>query len=106
MGSAGFILANFVDGASVWMIQGSSRLGFALEPAEGLRIIGYVVAQELEGYNAPKICILSFVNDAHATASEFFDDAKVRDGAAGQRLRIRHVVDILGCSPEPSQRRE
>ena len=41
------LVVNFVDGANIGMIQGRSGLGFAFETAEGLRIFGYVVGQEL-----------------------------------------------------------
>jgi hypothetical protein len=58
------LVVNFVDGADVRMIQGRSRLGFALKAAECLRVFGYVVGEELEGHKAAEFDILCFVNNA------------------------------------------
>jgi hypothetical protein len=55
------LFANFVDGANVRMVQGRGSLGFALKAAECLRVFGYVVGQELEGYEATELHILGFV---------------------------------------------
>ena len=88
---------NFVDGANVGMIQGRGRLGFALKAAEGLRIFGYVVGQELQGHEPAELHILSLVNDTHAAAAEFFKDAIVGDCPADERAGVRHVAQILDC---------
>ena len=84
------LIVNFVDRADVRMIQGRSRLGFALKAAEGLRVFGYVVRQELECHKAAEFQILSFVDHTHSAAAELFDDAVVRDGTADERGRVRH----------------
>ena len=76
------LVVNFVDGADVRMVQCGSRLGFALEAAESLRVFGYVVGQELESDKATELHILSLVDHAHPAATEFLDDAVVRDGLA------------------------
>ena len=36
----GFVLANFVDGADVGVIQGGGRAGFAPETLKRLRVVG------------------------------------------------------------------
>jgi len=82
---------NFVDGADVGMVQGGRSFGFSLKAAECLSIFGYVIGQELEGHKPAEFDILSLVYDTHTAATELFEDAVVRDGAADQRLRIRHV---------------
>src|SRR5271156_850700 len=89
---------NFVNGADIGMIKSRGRLGFALETAEGLPILGYLVGQEFQRYKAAELHILRFVNHAHTTGAEFFDDAVMRNGLANEWRRIRHRRDILGCS--------
>ena len=44
--------ADVVDGADVGMIERGGGLGFALEAGEGLRIVGDVVGEELQGDEA------------------------------------------------------
>src|ERR1700683_2731778 len=80
------------------MIKSRGRLGFALETAEGLRILGYVVGQEFQCYKAAELHILGFINYAHTTGAEFFDYAVMRDGFADQRVGGRHAPHILGCA--------
>ncbi len=81
-GDEGFavLLADIVDGADVGMIEGGGGLGFALEAGESLRVFGDVVGEELERDETVQADVFSFVNDTHAAAAEFFDDAVVGDG--------------------------
>ena len=76
------LVVNFVNGADVRMIQRGSSFGFALKAGECLRVVGYIVRQELEGDKADQLHILGFVDHAHPTTTELFDDAVVRDGSA------------------------
>ena len=94
---ASAFFANFVDGANIGMIQGGSRFGFALETIEGLRIVGYVVGQELQGHETAELHILGFVDHAHPATAEFFDDAEMRDGLADERIGAGHAAAILEC---------
>ena len=43
------LLANVVNGADVGMIQSGSRLSFALETGQGLRVAGNFVEAEISG---------------------------------------------------------
>ena len=43
------LIVNLVDGADVGMVQCRGSFGFPLKAAEGLRIFGHVIGQELEG---------------------------------------------------------
>ena len=74
--------ADLVDRADVGMVQSGSGLRFALKALEGLRVVGYIVGQELQGDEAAELGVLGLVDDAHAAAAELFDDAVVRDGLA------------------------
>ena len=82
------LLADVVNGADVGMIQCRCRLRFALKTAEGLRIACHFVRQELQSDEAVQPCVLGFVDDAHAAATEFLDNAVVRDGLANHERRM------------------
>jgi hypothetical protein len=60
-----------------------------------LRVFGYVVGQELEGNKATELHIFCLVDNAHAAATKFLDDAVVRDGLADHGWR-RTQAAILG----------
>jgi hypothetical protein len=49
--------------------------------------VGDVFGEELEGYEAAEFRILSFINYAHAAATQPFDDAVMRDGLANHVRR-------------------
>lgn len=46
--------------------------------SDGSKIIG----QEFEGHETVEFGVFRFIDDAHAPATEFFDDAVVRNGLA------------------------
>ena len=46
------VLADFVDGADVGVVQGRCGAGFAAETLERLGIVGSIVGQELQGDEA------------------------------------------------------
>ena len=74
--------ADFVDGADVGMIQGRGGASFAAETFQGLRVSRNIVRQEFESDEAAKFGVLGLVDHTHAAATEFLDDAVVRDGLA------------------------
>jgi len=76
------LLVNLVDGADVRMVQPGSGLGFPLEAAESLRVLGHILGQELEGNKAIQFDVFGLVDDAHATAAELLDNPVVRNGLA------------------------
>ena len=77
-----FVLADFVDGADVGMVQRRGRAGFAAEALESLRVLGRIVRKKFERDEAAEQRVFRLVNDTHATAAEHFRDAVVRDGLA------------------------
>ena len=81
-GDEGFaiLLADVVDGANVGVIQGGSGLGFDLKTGEGMGTAGDLFRQELEGDETVKARVFGFVDDAHPSATELFDNAVMRDG--------------------------
>jgi hypothetical protein len=77
------------------MVQRGSCLGFALEAGESLRVFGYIVGQELQGYEAAKLHVFGFVNYPHAAAAQLLDDAVVRYGLPDHGL-ADHSLAIFG----------
>ena len=98
------LFADVVDGANVRVIQGRGGLRFALETGQGLGIAGNVLRQKLERDEAMKASVLSLVDDTHATAAEFFENAVVGECLADARVAAWHVWLILGLGCEASQR--
>src|SRR5882724_5483263 len=74
------LVVDLVDGADIRMVKGGGGLSFSLEPAQGLRILGHAVRQELQRDKASKLEILGFVDNSHSPAAESLYDAVVRDG--------------------------
>ena len=89
-------LGNFVNCADVGVVQCGSCARFAAKAFERLRIFREIVGEEFEGDGAAEVYVFGFVHDAHTPATEFFHDAVMRDGLAGERGRIGHLGVILG----------
>jgi len=58
------LLADFIDGANVRMIQSGSRASFAAEPLERKRITGQIIGKKFEHNEAAELGVLGLVNDA------------------------------------------
>ena len=84
------LLADFVDGADVGMVQRGSGAGLAAETLQSLRIARNIFRQEFQSNEAAEFGIFRFVNNAHAPAAQFFQDAVMSNRAANRRLRFRH----------------
>ena len=57
-------------------------MGFAAESFERLGIVGDIIGQEFQCDEPVQACVLSFVNHAHTTSTEFLGDAVVGNRAA------------------------
>src|SRR5246127_1299018 len=66
------LLADVVDGANVWVIQGRGGLRFTLEAGKSLRIACDVLRQKLQRDKAAKTGVFGFINNTHSTTAEFF----------------------------------
>ena len=82
------ILGDFVDGANVGMVQRGRSSRFTAEAFQGLRIFRDVPRQELQRDKAAEFEVFSLVDHTHPAATEFLDDAVVRDGLADHLARI------------------
>ena len=78
------MLADFVDGADVGMVERGGGAGLALEALERARVAGQVCREEFQRDEAAEFRVLGFVDDTHPATAEPFDDAVVRDGLADQ----------------------
>src|SRR5580700_5671004 len=75
-----FMLANFVNGANVGMIKCGCCLCFALETFKRGAVMGHQLGQKLQSYETVEPAVLGLVDDTHASAADFFDDAIVGNG--------------------------
>jgi hypothetical protein len=77
------------------MVQGRGCPGLALKALEGLTVVRHVFRKEFEGHEPGKRDVLCLVHHSHTPATEFLDDAIVRDGscdhASGRNSRLPHV---------------
>src|SRR5579864_9835183 len=75
-------LIDLVNSADIWVIEGRSGARFALKTLESLCVGGDVLGKELEGNEASQLDVLGLIDDTHASAAEFLDDAVMGDGLA------------------------
>src|SRR5208282_2428744 len=88
---AAVLLAYFVDGADSGMVESGSGAGFAAKPLQGVRILGYIVREELEGHEAAEVQVLCLIDHAHASTTELFHYAVVGNGSADHGRRFGHT---------------
>src|ERR1700693_1916744 len=75
---------NLINCADVGMVQGGRSTRLSPEALQYLRVFCNILRQEFQSDRSTEFGILSFVNDAHAAATQLFDDAVVRDGLANE----------------------
>ena len=80
--SATVSIVDFVDRANIRMVECRCGLGLALESAERLRVIGQFVGKKLQGDHPSELRVFRLVDNTHPSATEFLNDAVVRDGLA------------------------
>src|ERR1700687_4589142 len=76
------MLADFVDGANIGMIESGCRACLPAKAFQRLRVARQFIGQEFQGDEATKLGVLSFIDHAHAATAKLLDDAVVRDGLA------------------------
>ena len=99
-----FLIADFVDGTDVGMIEGKGSTNLSPESFQRLRVFGEVHGKESQSNDTAKLGVLCLIDHGHAVTAEFLNNAVVRDGLADERLGLRHVAVILGRGPEGCQR--
>src|SRR5580704_15390632 len=78
------------------MVQRRCSFSFAAKPLQRKVIVREVIGEEFESYEAVETNVLGFVDNAHASAAEFLEDAIVRDRLARKRLGVRHATPSYG----------
>ena len=73
------------------MVQRGGSPSFPAESFERLRILGDIAGEEFQRNEATEVRILSFVDHAHSAATEFLDDAIVRNCPTDRGVRFRHA---------------
>src|SRR5256885_5533526 len=75
-------LVDFINRADVGMVESGCRTSLATETFQGLGILSYFFRQELQSHESAKARVLGLIDNTHAAAAEFLNDAVVRDGLA------------------------
>jgi hypothetical protein len=86
------VFADFVDGADVGVVEGRGGAGFAAEAFEGERVTREIFGEKFQGDEAAEVSVFGFVDDTHASAAEFFEDAVAGDFFTEEALGVRHVA--------------
>jgi len=74
------------------VIQRRGRSSFAAEAVERDGIARRHIRQKFQSYHAAEARVFGFIDDAHAAAAEFFEDAVMRNGFADHDLRKRRAI--------------
>ena len=96
-----FVLADFVDGDDVGMVERRSGAGFLDEAAMPLGIAGGVRLKEPDGGAAAEPGIDGAIDDPHAAASDFVLDLIVRDDHQEGLCHLRRGRTGLYTSAAP-----
>src|SRR5271166_7055894 len=91
--SLSVMLTDLIDRADIGMVQGRSRLGLSLEAKQCLGISGYVIRQKFQRNKSVQGEVFGFVDDTHASAAEFLENAVMRDD-----LVDHEETSVLGVS--------
>src|SRR5687767_3414768 len=87
-----FELADVVNRADVWVIQGRSRTSLLLKALEGMFVGGKTIGKKLYRNVTAQAGIQGQVHDSHAAVAQFAENAVVGDGLADQGLAPREDV--------------
>ena len=87
------MVADFVDGANVRVIERGGGAGLALEAPEGLGVMGQLWGKNLQCYEAAEFGVLSLVDHTHPAATQRLNDAVMGDGLGDHCMSL----DVIGC---------
>src|SRR5712691_5444416 len=94
------VLADFVNGADMRMIERGGGARLLLEALENALVLGSLVGKKFQRHRAAESGVLGAVYHAHAAAAQLIEDAKMRKslcqhGAAhGRRRGTRLMNDV------------
>src|SRR6266550_4488022 len=73
---------DFINRADVGMVESGCRTGLATKTFQGLRIVSYVIRQELQSHESAEARVLGLIDNTNTAAAELLNDAVVRDDLA------------------------
>src|SRR6185436_5473937 len=80
------------------MIERRGGLRLPLETLAGSRVVVVGVGEELQRDITAQACVLGLVDDAHAPASQFLEDAVMGDGLANHWMKPSIAVPVLASA--------
>src|SRR5215475_577975 len=90
--------ANVVNRTDIGMVQCGGSLSFAPKSCECMLVTGDTLRKEFQGNEAMQTDVFGLVHHTHTAATELLNNAVMRDGLADERLELRHLTSMLGCS--------
>ena len=91
------MLADFVNCADIGMVQGRSSLSLSLEAGQCLGVFGHFIGQKLQRDESVQGYVLCLVDDTHAAAAEFLENAVMRDDLADHEETVCFLECLPGC---------
>src|SRR5215213_4305075 len=89
---AAVVFANFVNRENVWMIQRRCSACFLEETPAAILLRDVLRWEQLQSYDTLKLCVVSFVDGAHAAGSDRFNDPVMRNALDGECFHDRGNV--------------
>ena len=86
-GKAVVVVAHFINGQNVWMIEPRCSFGFTAETHQCLLRIGVITQNALQRDDAPRVPLTRAINNAHPAAADLFEDLIVAKSPIG----ITHI---------------
>ena len=80
------VLANFVNRENVWMVQRRSSARFLKEAATAILLRDVLRREQLQRHHTLELIVVSFVDSAHATGADRFNDPVMRNAFYGDGL--------------------
>src|ERR1700691_3384183 len=72
-------LANVVDGTNIGMIERRGGSRFAAKSLQRQPVLRNIFRKKLQRHEAVETSVLGLIDDAHASTTEFLDNAVMRD---------------------------
>jgi hypothetical protein len=91
---------NVEDGADVGVVEGGGGFGLAREPLAEKRFLAPFNGQKLEGDSAIEAGVSSAIDDAHAAATELFEDLVMGDRAPYQTALLPSILRTTDLTRE------
>ena len=98
------VFADVIYRADVRMVQRRCRFRLAPKTFERLRVMRHFIRQKFQRHKAVQPRVFRLVHHTHPAATQFFQDAIVRNRPANNGRGITHWCSILRPPPPPGNR--